>query len=42
VIGAAAVRLGLPRSTLFYKMRRLGIRPSRPAQFQVRKQAAVA
>jgi formate hydrogenlyase transcriptional activator len=25
VIGAAAVRLGLPRSTLFYKMRRLGI-----------------
>ncbi len=25
VIAAAAVRLGLPRSTLFYKMRRLGI-----------------
>jgi formate hydrogenlyase transcriptional activator len=25
VIGAAAARLGLPRSTLFYKMRRLGI-----------------
>ena len=42
VIGAAAVRLGLPRSTLFYKMRRLGICPSRPAQSQVRKQAAVA
>jgi len=30
VIAAAAVRLGLPRSTLFYKMRRLGI--SAPAQ----------
>ena len=25
IIGAAAVRLGVPRSTLFYKMRRLGI-----------------
>jgi formate hydrogenlyase transcriptional activator len=25
VIGSAAVRLGVPRSTLFYKMRRLGI-----------------
>jgi formate hydrogenlyase transcriptional activator len=25
VIGAAAIRLGIPRSTLFYKMRRLGI-----------------
>ena len=25
VIGAAAARLGIPRSTLFYKMRRLGI-----------------
>jgi formate hydrogenlyase transcriptional activator len=42
VIGAAAVRLGLPRSTLFYKMRRLGICPTRPAQSQVPKQAAVA
>ena len=42
VIGAAAVRLGLPRSTLFYKMRRLGICPLRPAQSQVPKQAAVA
>jgi formate hydrogenlyase transcriptional activator len=42
VIGAAAVRLGLPRSTLFYKMRRLGICSSRPAQSQVLKQAAVA
>jgi formate hydrogenlyase transcriptional activator len=42
VIGTAAVRLGLPRSTLFYKMRRLGIRPSRPAQSQGCKQAAVA
>jgi formate hydrogenlyase transcriptional activator len=30
VIGAAAVRLGLPRSTLFYKMRRLGIGAPRP------------
>jgi formate hydrogenlyase transcriptional activator len=29
VIGAAAVRLGIPRSTLFYKMRRLGITVSR-------------
>jgi formate hydrogenlyase transcriptional activator len=26
VIAAAALRLGVPRSTLFYKMRRLGIR----------------
>jgi formate hydrogenlyase transcriptional activator len=42
VIGAAAVRLGLPRSTLFYMMRRLGICPSRPAQSQVRNQAAGA
>jgi formate hydrogenlyase transcriptional activator len=25
VIGAAAAKLGVPRSTLFYKMRRLGI-----------------
>jgi transcriptional regulator with GAF, ATPase, and Fis domain len=25
VIGAAAARLGIPRSTLLYKMRRLGI-----------------
>ena len=25
IIGAAAVRLGIPRSTLFYKLRRLGI-----------------
>jgi transcriptional regulator with GAF, ATPase, and Fis domain len=41
-IGAARVRLGLPRSTLFYKMRRLGICASRPAQSQVRKQSAVA
>ena len=29
VIAAAAHRLGLPRSTLFYKMRRLGISASR-------------
>lgn len=29
VIGSAARRLGLPRSTLFYKMRRLGISASR-------------
>jgi formate hydrogenlyase transcriptional activator len=29
VIGAAAVRLGIPRSTLFYKMRRLGITAGR-------------
>jgi formate hydrogenlyase transcriptional activator len=32
VIGAAAVRLGVPRSTLFYKMRRLGISVPRPAR----------
>jgi formate hydrogenlyase transcriptional activator len=31
VIGTAAVRLGLPRSTLFYKMRRLGISVARAA-----------
>lgn len=31
VIGTAAVRLGLPRSTLFYKMRRLGISVVRAA-----------
>lgn len=31
VIGAAAVRLGIPRSTLFYKMRRLGITATRAA-----------
>jgi formate hydrogenlyase transcriptional activator len=30
VIGAAAARLGIPRSTLFYKMRRLGIAARRP------------
>jgi formate hydrogenlyase transcriptional activator len=30
VIAAAATRLGLPRSTLFYKMRRLGIIVARP------------
>jgi transcriptional regulator with GAF, ATPase, and Fis domain len=30
VIGAAAIRLGVPRSTLFYKMRRLRITVSRP------------
>jgi len=29
VIGAAAIRLGVPRSTLFYKMRRLGITAAR-------------
>jgi formate hydrogenlyase transcriptional activator len=29
VIGSAAVRLGVPRSTLFYKMRRLGITAAR-------------
>ena len=34
VIGAAAVRLGLPRSTLFYKMRRLGIGASQPQKAQ--------
>ena len=34
VIAAAAVRLGLPRSTLFYKMRRLGI--GSPSQVDVR------
>jgi formate hydrogenlyase transcriptional activator len=42
VIGAAAAHLGLPRSTLFYKMRRLGIGASRPTQSQDRTQAAIA
>lgn len=32
VIGAAAARLAVPRSTLFYKMRRLGITAQRPQQ----------
>lgn len=32
VIGAAAVRLGIPRSTLFYKMRRLGVTATRAAR----------
>jgi transcriptional regulator with GAF, ATPase, and Fis domain len=39
VIGAAAVRLGLPRSTLFYKMRRLGI-GARPRKQQSKGAAA--
>jgi hypothetical protein len=39
VIGAAAVRLGLPRSALFYKMRRLGI-GARPRKQQSKGAAA--
>ncbi|MCU1257523.1 MAG: Formate hydrogenlyase transcriptional activator [Bryobacterales bacterium] len=38
VIGAAAVRLGIPRSTLFYKMRRLGV----TAPQQLRSMTATA
>ena len=38
VIGAAAVRLNIPRSTLFYKMRRLGV----SAPQQLRSLAAAA
>ena len=34
VIGAAAARLGIPRSTLFYKMRRLGIAARRPQKME--------
>jgi formate hydrogenlyase transcriptional activator len=34
VIGAAAARLGVPRSTLFYKMRRLGIAARRPKKME--------
>jgi transcriptional regulator of acetoin/glycerol metabolism len=39
VIGVAAVRLGLPRSTLFCKMRRLGI-GARPRKQQSKGAAA--
>jgi formate hydrogenlyase transcriptional activator len=41
VIAAAARRLGLPRSTLFYKMRRLGIRAARDGK-RPRDRALVA
>jgi formate hydrogenlyase transcriptional activator len=42
IIGAAAVRLGVPRSTLFYKMRRLGITVPRAAKENRRPQAQCA
>jgi formate hydrogenlyase transcriptional activator len=35
VIAAAAARLGLARSTLFYKMRRLGIAAARPGKHRI-------
>jgi len=41
-IAAAAVRLGVPRSTLFYKMRRLGISVPRAAKENSRPQALCA
>ena len=39
VIATAASRLGLPRSTLFYKMRRLGISAARPVKQQAQGEA---
>ncbi len=42
VIAAAATRLGLPRSTLFYKMRRLGISAPREEKRCVQGQAFTA
>jgi formate hydrogenlyase transcriptional activator len=42
VIGTAAVRLGLPRSTLFYKMRRLGISTPHTQKLQERAKGNVA
>ena len=42
IIAAAAVRLGVPRSTLFYKMRRLGISIPRAAKENSRQQAQCA
>ena len=42
VIAAAATRLGLPRSTLFYKMRRLGISAPREEKRRVQGQAFTA
>jgi len=42
IIAAAAVRLGVPRSTLFYKMRRLGINVPRAAKANSRPQALCA
>jgi formate hydrogenlyase transcriptional activator len=42
IIGAAAIRLGIPRSTLFYKMRRLGITVSRAHKAAGRGQPMVA
>ncbi len=40
VVAVAAVRLGVPRSTLFYKMRRLGITVHRPREQQTREAAS--
>jgi formate hydrogenlyase transcriptional activator len=42
VIGAAAVRLGVPRSTLFYKMRRLGVEAQRATHSATRGTGASA
>ena len=42
LIGPAAVRLGVPRSTLFYKMRRLGITSSRADKVCRRNEALPA
>jgi formate hydrogenlyase transcriptional activator len=42
IIAAAAVRLGVPRSTLFYKMRRLGISVPRAVKGNSRPQAQCA
>jgi formate hydrogenlyase transcriptional activator len=38
MIAPAAARLGLPRSTLFYKMRRLGITAPRPENMRIQRE----
>jgi transcriptional regulator of acetoin/glycerol metabolism len=42
VIATAATRLGVPRSTLFYKMRRLGISATRAETYRPRAQTLTA
>ena len=42
VIATAASRLGVPRSTLFYKMKRLGISAPRPETYRLRAQTFTA
>jgi formate hydrogenlyase transcriptional activator len=42
MIAPAAARLGLPRSTLFYKMRRLGITAPRPEKIRIQRETMQA